>query len=332
LHGRKLKGKIMATTISSTVSYTLGASEDNLVLLGTDNINGSGNAGNNRITGNAGANVLNGLGGNDWLDAGGGNDVLYLDGNDTVNGGSGADMFWVAGANNLVMDSGADSSVDTVKTSVSIAMGAALDNTQPWSFISGGIERIELQGSANLAGVGGYGSQTFIGNAGNNLLIGGQDADTLVGGDGNDTLYAGDASNTLLDTVRDQLEGGNGNNTLYANGGDFLLGGVGDDVFVLAGGSNIVLDYGGVDTIISDESFGLGRGPDQVGSSWASAEIENLQLSGTLNINGYGDSHNNTLTGNSGNNLLDGGGGVDVLNGALATTCCKSAWRRLVPR
>ena len=305
----------MATTISSTVSYTLGANEDNLVLLGTGNINGSGNAGNNQITGNAGANVLNGLGGNDWMDAGGGNDVLYLDGNDWVNGGAGADTFWVTGPNNTIVDSSADSSVDTVKSWVSTTMSAALDNIQPWAFISGGIERIELQGSANLASVGIYGRQTLIGNAGNNILIGGQDADTMLGGDGNDTLYAGNASNTLLDTAYDQLEGGNGNDTLYANGGDYLLGGYGDDVFVLAGGNNFVGDYGGVDTIISDESFGLGRYPNQVGSSWASGDIENLQLSGTLNINGYGDSHNNTLTGNSGNNLLEGGGGVDVLNG-----------------
>lgn len=32
----------MATTISSSTSYTLGAGEDNLTLLGTSNINGAG--------------------------------------------------------------------------------------------------------------------------------------------------------------------------------------------------------------------------------------------------------------------------------------------------
>ena len=42
-------------------------SVENLTLLGTGNINGTGNALNNVITGNAGANVLNGGGGNDTL-------------------------------------------------------------------------------------------------------------------------------------------------------------------------------------------------------------------------------------------------------------------------
>lgn len=304
----------MATTISSSTTYTLGAGEDNLTLQGTGNINGSGNTGNNQIIGNAGANVLNGLGGNDWLDGGAGNDVLYLDGNDFAEGGEGADTYWVSGSYNLTIDDGS-TGVDTVKASVSFFQGdSGRSDVTEYSFSSGGIERIELQGSANLNAAGGFTAETLIGNSGNNLLAGNGGADSLYGGDGNDTLYADNSLFAMQDTLRDTLDGGNGNDTLYANGSDFLLGGYGDDVFVLTGGNNFVGDYGGVDTVISDESTSLDPA-NKVGTSLVSAQIENLQLSGSLNIDGYGNNQNNTLTGNSGNNLLDGGSGVDSLNG-----------------
>jgi Ca2+-binding RTX toxin-like protein len=52
-------------TVISTVSHTLGANVENLKLVGADNVNGTGNAGNNVLTGNAGNNVLTGGSGND---------------------------------------------------------------------------------------------------------------------------------------------------------------------------------------------------------------------------------------------------------------------------
>ena len=63
-------------TVRSTVSYTLNAEVENLVLLGSGNTTAKGNAGINTLTGNQGNNRLLGLGNNDWLDGKGGNDRL----------------------------------------------------------------------------------------------------------------------------------------------------------------------------------------------------------------------------------------------------------------
>jgi Ca2+-binding RTX toxin-like protein len=71
--------------VQSTVSYTLGANIEKLVLLGTAGMSGTGNALANVLIGNSGANKLSGLGGNDIIDG--------RAGNDTLTGGAGADVF-----------------------------------------------------------------------------------------------------------------------------------------------------------------------------------------------------------------------------------------------
>ncbi len=72
-------------TVQSTVSWTLAANVERLVLLGTRDIHATGNALNNTLTGNAGHNRLDGGAGNDILVGGAGNDRLT--------GGSGRDVF-----------------------------------------------------------------------------------------------------------------------------------------------------------------------------------------------------------------------------------------------
>ncbi len=47
------------------------------------------------------------------------------------------------------------------------------------------------------------------------------------------------------------------------------------------------------------------------------ANVENLRLIGTNNINGTGNAGNNNITGNSGNNQINGGAGIDILTGGL---------------
>ncbi|MGL5875135.1 MAG: Calx-beta domain-containing protein, partial [Xenococcaceae cyanobacterium] len=63
-------------TIISKVSYTLGANIENLNIIDSTAINGTGNTLNNTITGSTGNNALTGGDGNDTLDGAAGNDTL----------------------------------------------------------------------------------------------------------------------------------------------------------------------------------------------------------------------------------------------------------------
>lgn len=72
-------------TVRSSVDYELADNTENLLLTGTGNLHGHGNAGANVIIGNAGNNQLAGGAGNDILVGGAGKDQMT--------GGSGADTF-----------------------------------------------------------------------------------------------------------------------------------------------------------------------------------------------------------------------------------------------
>ncbi|MGQ0673817.1 MAG: M10 family metallopeptidase C-terminal domain-containing protein [Hyphomicrobium sp.] len=66
-------------TVRSTTSITLSENVENLVLVGSSSLSGTGNALSNRITGNAAANIINGGGGKDILIGGGGDDSFVFD-------------------------------------------------------------------------------------------------------------------------------------------------------------------------------------------------------------------------------------------------------------
>ncbi|AUS99581.1 hypothetical protein CLI64_03800 [Nostoc sp. CENA543] len=79
--------------VQAAISWQLGEYIENLVLTGTEKINGIGNSSNNILTGNSAANVLSGGNGNDSLFGLAGNDTLNGgDGNDLLNGGRGRNV------------------------------------------------------------------------------------------------------------------------------------------------------------------------------------------------------------------------------------------------
>lgn len=111
------------------MSFTLGDGLDDLLLLGSSAINGTGNALNNKITGNSGANRLDGGGGADTLTGGKGNDTYVVD-----NAGDKV-------VESLTAAKGAG--IDTVESSTSFSL-AKLAN----------VEHLTLIGSGYISGTG----------------------------------------------------------------------------------------------------------------------------------------------------------------------------------
>ncbi|WP_373479866.1 calcium-binding protein [Geminocystis sp.] len=164
--------------VNSSVTYTLGANQENLTLTGGASINGTGNNLSNRITGNIGVNILNGGTGRDTLVGGGSNDTYFVD-------------------NILdVVTEGANQGVDLVNSSVNYTLGANQEN-------------LTLTGNGNRNGTGNTLNNRITGNNGSNTLSGGVGNDTIIGGGGNDTIIGG-AGN-------DSLTGGTGNDTFRFN-------------------------------------------------------------------------------------------------------------------
>jgi trimeric autotransporter adhesin len=299
-------------TVRTALSYTLTTNVENLVLTGTADVDGTGNALNNVLTGNSGVNTLSGLAGNDTMVGLAGDDVYIVD--------SSLD----------VVTEAASGGTDTVMASATFTLGAEVEN-------------LTLTGTAAINGLGNALANTLTGNSGANSLNGGDGADTMIGGAGNDIYVYDNAGDVItevtgegIDTVRtvlsytlvDEVEnltltgtsavnatgnaldntltGNTGNNTLDgAAGADAMLGGTGNDTYIVDDAGDVVTELtgGGVDTVRTDLSYTLG------------AFVDNLVLTGTADVNGTGNGDANSITGNAGINTLSGGAGIDTLIG-----------------
>ena len=90
-----------------------------------------------------------------------------------------------------------------------------------------------------------------------------------------------------------------------------MVGGTGNDTYVVDSSGDVVTESsttGGTDTVQSSVSYTLG------------ANVENLTLTGTGNINATGNTGDNTLTGNAGNNILTAAPATTRWSAAPATT------------
>lgn len=80
--------------VRSSISYTLGLNVEHLTLIGSKDLNGTGNNLNNNITGNNVDNLLDGGAGKDRINGRGGDDtIIGGNGRDILTGGGGSDRF-----------------------------------------------------------------------------------------------------------------------------------------------------------------------------------------------------------------------------------------------
>jgi Ca2+-binding RTX toxin-like protein len=163
-------------TVQSTIAHTLADNLENLMLLGSAAINGTGNTANNILKGNAGANVLNGNGGTDTLIGGLGNDTYIVD-----------------SADDTITETGTSRDVDSVQASVSWLLGLNLEN-------------LTLTGTSAINGTGNEKNNTIIGNSANNMLDGGNGGtDRLTGLGGADMFKFSTRPTSFKNTAADQI-------------------------------------------------------------------------------------------------------------------------------
>ncbi|MBU1217102.1 hypothetical protein KJ870_10410 [bacterium] len=299
-------------TIRSSVTLTLQDTVENLVLTGSDAIDGTGNDSSNILLGNSANNVLDGKAGNDAMAGYGGDDTYIVDSTDDT----------VFEAENAGDDHVISSATYT---------------------LSDNVERLTLVEENAINGSGNSLDNILVGNASDNVLDGKTGADTMSGNAGNDTYIVDNAADSVFETADNGIDtivssvsyvlpenvenitlsgsdnisatgneldntivGNSGNNTLDGKAGnDTMSGGAGDDTYFVDSTDDTVSENAdeGIDTIKSTVTY------------TTSANVENLELLGSENIDGYGNELNNTIIGNSGNNTLDGQSGMDVMSG-----------------
>jgi Ca2+-binding RTX toxin-like protein len=279
--------------VFASAHFRLSANVETLVLQGSADLQGYGNASANVIYGNAGNNLIAGGAGADMTLGGAGNDAYIVD-----------------DPGEAVVENANEGS-DTVFSTAHFRLSA-------------NVETLVLQGSADLQGYGNSDPNTLFGNSANNLLDGAAGADTMIGGAGNDTYFADNAGDTVIENLNEGSDavfasldytlsanvetlvlqgsvnlsgtgnalangiyGNSGNNTLNGGAaGDLLTGDTGNDTFVFHVGEadgDTVVDFAGNGAAAGDSLQFVGYG---AGATFTNIDATQWQV----NYNG-GASH-----------------------------------------
>jgi len=261
-------------TVQASISWTLGANLENLVLTGVSAINGTGNERHNFITGNAANNVLNGAVGDDSMSGGDGNDTYYVDNADDA----------VIEINGNPVSGG----IDSVHSSLA---AYTLGNN---------VERLYIDSTGAANGTGNALDNTLFAGAGNNVLDGRDGNDTVsydhalsgvtvnlstsaqqnTAGSGLDTLKL--CENLTGSAYADSLSGNSAANVLNGGAGnDTLVGGSGDDRLIGGAGTDNLTGGTGADTYAFGalSEMGVGALRDVV-NGFKSTEGDHLDFTG----------------------------------------------------
>ena len=381
---------VYATVIENlTYTGTVGASLtgnglNNQVEGGSGNDTIAAGTGNDTLTGGAGKDALQGGAGDDRLYGGTESNLpmsglldsqnARVDDNvaDTLIGGTGSDTYFIDNSLDVVTEVSTDVGVDIIRSTIDISLTAysnieALvleDNSTAW-FAEG-------DASANII-IGNNNDNYISGGAGNDTLTGESGTtysgpssyspsssssfysssssfiDVVDGGDGDDVLLAL-AKKTIVNYYSDSGEYGDSAILYQSNSSNVLMGGAGNDFYLIWNGNTAIYDDAGVDTVYLmtsvslEDAQGVERivldGGDAVSDAIATAVLNKVKsvagdeitaaaifggvngISLALNATGnalnnfiYGNDNENYLKGLDGNDSMRGGNGNDTLDG-----------------
>ncbi len=260
---------------------------------------------------------------------------------DQLIGNSGSNVFKALGGKDVIDGAGGSDTIDYSDKDKSVVV--ALQGRAVTKVLVGGLIEDSVVNVENL--IGGSAPDTLAGDASDNVIDGSAGNDRMAGGGGNDVYYvdnAGDVINEFLrqgiDEIRSSISftlsphtetltlsgslniNGIGNdlsNTLVGNsannalnglaGADTLIGGLGNDLYVIDNLGDIVTENldEGVDTIQT-----------AIVNCLLADNVENWVAVGTAVASATGNLLDNNLSGNGGPNTIDGALGNDTLTGA----------------
>jgi Ca2+-binding RTX toxin-like protein len=317
--------------VQSVITRTLETNVENLTLIGSNVVDGTGNDLNNVLHGNGANNTLTGGSGLDTLRGFGGTDKMV--------GGKGDDLYSVHDTTDVIVEN----------------VGEGFD--QVWSTVTytldPNVENLTLLGTVAINATGNALNNSLFGNDGANTIDGSVGGDKMTGGKADDTYIVDNAGDvvielgsggidTVLSSITRTLEfevenltltgaskiDGTGNarpNVLHGNSADNTLsGGANNDTLRGFGGTDKMVGGTGDDLYsVHDTTDSIvelaGEGFDQVWSTVTytlDPNVENLTLLGTLAVDATGNGLTNGLFGNSANNVITGAGGADKMTGA----------------
>ncbi|WP_173065289.1 calcium-binding protein [Sulfurimicrobium lacus] len=282
------------------------------------------------LNGYAGADVIDGLGGNDSIGGMAGDDVLQGgDGDDDVHGGLGNDILSGGAGNDRLLGYEVDS----------------------WAAINDQGSDVLYGGTGNDRMFGGQGNDIYLFGRGDGFdslgetsNASGPSTDVLRlgagvlpedvtlyrlnadGMGGEDLMVVIDGSNTQIvlteyfrageDSIeRIEFDGGAGavwtaadiSARVQVGTQNSMAGTSADDTFIVDHELDTISESAdaGIDTVLASRTFALPN------------DVENLTLTGVLNINATGNALDNVISGNTGDNVLAGGAGKDTLSGGM---------------
>ena len=305
-----------ASTVQTSASFTAVNGIGTILGNGTNDI---------RLTGSATGGDVEANYGNDTLVAGGGTTTLKgLFYNNTqrqapvtqqlVGATGGTNLFYVTGNlyglplyDAIISNSQAGDELTLTGSPSSVMVQTAVENGVTDTYLFTGTDTvIEIAGGA-LTAVAAYGNETTLAALAQQSPVTNIAASTTLASGVDNVVLTGTANLAVTGNADpDVIRANAGNDTLTAgSGAATLIGGAGNDLFVVNGPADVVLDQPnhGSNTIDTSVSFAL---PDNV---------QNLTATGSTAVTLRGGSSAGTLTANTGNDTLIAGTGVATLVG-----------------